>query len=63
MYAEIDKERNEVELGLKSCFFNSAVRQDGILGPMPKYMETTHQWYSRLWMVSASRWVTKGLFG
>lgn len=60
MYAEVDKERNEVELGLKSCFFNSAARQDGILGPMPKYMELAHQWYARLWMVSASRWVTKG---
>lgn len=63
MYAEVDKERNEVELGLKSCFFNSAAKQDGILGPMPKYMETAHQWYARLWMVSASRWVTKGLLG
>lgn len=63
MYAEVDKARGEVELGFKSCFFNSAVRQDGILGPMPKYMEMAHQWYARLWMVSASRWVTKGLFG
>ncbi|KAF3763442.1 hypothetical protein M406DRAFT_261325 [Cryphonectria parasitica EP155] len=63
IYAEVDKERNEVELGLKSCFFNSAARQDGILGPMPKYMEIAHQYYSRLWMVSASRWVSKGLFG
>ncbi|KAJ4387521.1 hypothetical protein N0V93_008115 [Gnomoniopsis smithogilvyi] len=63
MYAEVDKERNEVELGLKSTFFNSAAKQDGILGPMPKYMETAHQWYARLWMVSASRWVTKGLLG
>lgn len=63
MYAEIDKERGEVELGLKSAFFTTATRQDGILGPMPKYMEKAHQWYSRLWMVSASRWVTKGLLG
>ncbi|PSR88685.1 hypothetical protein BD289DRAFT_431758 [Coniella lustricola] len=62
MYAEIDKERNEVELGLKSCFFNSATQQDGILGPMPKYMEIAHQYYARLWMISASRWVTKGVF-
>jgi hypothetical protein len=62
IYAEVDKERGEVELGLKSCFFDSKNKQDGILGPMPKYMETAHQWYSRLWMVSASRWVTKGIF-
>jgi hypothetical protein len=62
MYAEVDESRNEVELGLKSCFFDSQARQDGILGPMPKYMEKAHQWYARLWMVSASRWVTKGLF-
>ncbi|KAL1870759.1 hypothetical protein Daus18300_005079 [Diaporthe australafricana] len=62
MYAEVDKERGEVELGLKSCFFDSKNKNDGILGPMPKYMETAHQWYSRLWMVSASRWVTKGIF-
>lgn len=62
MYAEVDKSRDEVELGLKSCFFDSQARQDGILGPMPKYMEKAHQWYARLWMVSASRWVTKGLF-
>lgn len=60
MYAEVDRARGEVELGLKSCFFNSAERQDGILGPMPKYMEKAHQWYSRLWMASASRWVMKG---
>lgn len=62
MYAEVDKERGEVELGLKSCFFDSKNKHDGILGPMPKYMEKAHQWYSRLWMVSASRWVTKGFF-
>lgn len=62
MYAEVDKARGEVELGLKSTFFNSQTKQDSILGPMPKYMETAHQWYARLWMVSASRWVTKGVF-
>lgn len=62
IYAEVDKERGEVELGLKSCFFDSSAPQDGILGPMPKYMEKMHQWYARLWMVSASRWVVKGAF-
>lgn len=62
IYAEIDKDRNEVELGLKSCFFDSKSRQDGIMGPMPKHVEIMHQWYARLWMVSASRWVTKGVF-
>ncbi|KAK7739715.1 hypothetical protein SLS53_005685 [Cytospora paraplurivora] len=62
MYAEVDKERGEVELGLKSCFFNSKTKSDGILGPMPKYIEKAHQWYSRLWMVSASSWVTRGVF-
>lgn len=62
IYAEVDRSRDEVELGLKSCFYNSEAKQDGILGPMPKYMELIHQFYARMWMVSASRWVTKGVF-
>lgn len=63
MYAEVDRARNEVELGMKSLFFTSAAKVDGIMGPMPKNVEIAHQWYARLWMVSASRWVTKGLLG
>lgn len=61
VYAEVDRERGEVELGLKTAFFSSAAKQDGFLGPMPWHIEKAHQWYARLWMVSASSWVTKGI--
>ena len=48
--AEIDRERDEAVLGLKSCFFVSARKIDGIQSPMPGWMEVLHTWYSRLWL-------------
>lgn len=52
--AEIDRERGEAVLGLKSCFFTSAHRVEGIAGPMPAWMEELHAWYSRLWLATGS---------
>jgi hypothetical protein len=56
--AEIDKERNEAVLGLKSAFFNSSQRIEGIAGPMPVWMEKLHTWYSRILLETAS-WSVK----
>jgi hypothetical protein len=53
--AEVDKAAGEVELGLKSCFFNSAERLEPTVIPMPRWMEELHRWYARQLMVSASR--------
>ena len=36
--ATVDRDAGEVELGLKSCFFPSARRVEGICGPMPSWM-------------------------
>lgn len=52
--AEIDRERGEAVLGLKSCFFTSARKVEGIAGPMPAWMEELHAWYSRLWLATGS---------
>jgi hypothetical protein len=52
--AEIDRDRGEAVLGLKSCFFTSAERVEGICGPMPAWMERLHTWYSRLWLATGS---------
>lgn len=57
--AEVDRERGEVELGLKSCFFQSHQRIEGIAGPMPLWMEYLHTEYARSWMVAASSWLTR----
>jgi len=57
--ATVDKEAREVELGLKSCFFQSAQRIEGIAGPMPAWIEFLHAYYSRILVVSGSRRVTK----
>lgn len=59
MKAEVDKERREVVLSLTSCFFNGRSKVDGILGPMPAWMETLHQWYARLWMATAATKLTR----
>ncbi|KAJ9145444.1 FAD linked oxidase [Pleurostoma richardsiae] len=59
MYAEVDRERNEVELGLKSCFFTSASKVEGIVGPMPVWMEKLHTWYSRIMMASGAQRLTR----
>ncbi|KAH8904644.1 hypothetical protein BR93DRAFT_899831 [Coniochaeta sp. PMI_546] len=52
--AEIDRERGEAVLGLKSCFFVSARRIEGIQGPLPGWIEVLHTWYSRLWLETGS---------
>jgi hypothetical protein len=56
--AEIDEERKEAVLGLKSCFFISAHKVDGIVGPMPFLIERLHTWYSRVLLETAS-WSVK----
>jgi hypothetical protein len=53
--AKADKAAGFVELGLKSCFFTSAQKVEGTAGPMPRWMEELHLWYSRIWMASAAR--------
>ncbi|KAK4154330.1 hypothetical protein C8A00DRAFT_42917 [Chaetomidium leptoderma] len=57
--AAVDRERDEVVLGLKSCLFTSSRRIEGILGPMPGWMEVMHRWYSRLWIETGSWKVTR----
>jgi hypothetical protein len=57
--AEIDRERGEAVLGLKSCLFTSARKVEGIAGPMPVWMEKLHTWYARLWLETGSWRVTK----
>lgn len=52
--ARIDKERQEVELTLKSCLYSSEGTISGIKGPMPGWMEELHQWYARIWSETAS---------
>lgn len=52
--ATIDRDRQEAVLALKSCFFVSARRIEGIQGPMPYWMEVLHTWYSRLWLETGS---------
>ncbi|KAM5346153.1 hypothetical protein ACJ41O_009158 [Fusarium nematophilum] len=52
--ATVDKKREEVELGLKSCLFKSQGSVEGIRGPMPPWMEELHQWYARIWSETAS---------
>lgn len=52
--ATIDRERNEAVLGLKSCFFNSSRRIEGIQGPVPGWIEMLHRLYSRIWLETAS---------
>ncbi|RSL55371.1 hypothetical protein CEP54_009434 [Fusarium duplospermum] len=52
--ATIDKQREEVELRLRSCLFSSEGKITGIKGPMPPWMEELHQWYARIWSETAS---------
>jgi hypothetical protein len=56
--AAIDRERGEAVLGLKSCFFISSRRMEGVQGPMPGWMEVLHRWYSRIWIETGSWRVT-----
>ncbi|KAM7203196.1 hypothetical protein V8F20_004138 [Naviculisporaceae sp. PSN 640] len=57
--ATIDEKHGEAVLGLKSCFFNSERKVEGIQGPMPGFIEELHRWYSRLLMVSGASRVTR----
>ncbi|KAK3937145.1 hypothetical protein QBC46DRAFT_393370 [Diplogelasinospora grovesii] len=57
--AEVDKQRNEAVLALKSCFFNSGRKVEGIQGPTPGWMEEAHRWYTRLWMATGAWRVTR----
>ncbi|KAK3689666.1 hypothetical protein B0T22DRAFT_176571 [Podospora appendiculata] len=57
--AVIDQERREVVLGLKSCFFGSDRKVEDSQGPMPRWMEEMHRWYSRLLITAASWRVTR----
>ncbi|KAK3984251.1 hypothetical protein QBC44DRAFT_337336 [Cladorrhinum sp. PSN332] len=56
--ATVDKAREEVVFGLKSCFFNSSKKVEGIQGPMPGWIEELHRWYSRILLETGS-WRTK----
>lgn len=57
--ATIDEKRGEAVLGLKSCFFNSERKVEGIQGPMPGFIEELHRWYSRVLMAAGSLRVTR----
>lgn len=52
--ATMDKNREEVELRLKSVFFSSEGKIAGFKSSMPGWMEELHQWYSRIWCETAS---------
>ena len=56
--AEVDKKRGEAVLSLKSCFFNSGKKVEGIQGPMPGWIEELHRWYSRILLETGS-WRTR----
>lgn len=57
--ATVDKQREEVELTLKSCLFSSEGKVEGVKGPMPPWMEELHQWYARIWSEAGSRRLLK----
>lgn len=52
--ATVDRQREEVELRLKSCLFSSQGSVEGFKGPMPGWMEELHQWYARIWSETGS---------
>jgi hypothetical protein len=52
--AVVDKDREEVELRLRSCLFSSQGSIPGHKGPMPAWMEELHQWYARIWSETGS---------
>ncbi|KAK4222084.1 hypothetical protein QBC38DRAFT_460761 [Podospora fimiseda] len=60
--ATVDKAREEVVFGLKSCFFDSSKRVEGIQGPMPGWIEEMHRWYSRILLETGSWKVKTGFF-
>lgn len=57
--AAVDREKGEVELGVKSVFFNSTVKTDAGARPMPAHIEALHRLYSRALLASASRRVVR----
>jgi len=57
--ATIDEKNGEAVLGLKSCFFTSEKKVEGIQGPMPGWIEELHRWYSRVWMTTGSWNITR----
>ncbi|KAM7191649.1 hypothetical protein V8F33_008745 [Rhypophila sp. PSN 637] len=57
--ATIDEKHGEAVLGVKSCFFNSEKKVEGIQGPMPGFIEELHRWYSRVLLTSAAWRVTR----
>lgn len=52
--AYVDRDREEVELRLRSCLFSSSDKIAGFKGPMPGWMDELHQWYARLWSETGS---------
>lgn len=57
--AAVDRASGEAVLGLKSCFFTSKDKVEGIQGPMPGWMEELHRWYSRIWIETGSWRITR----
>lgn len=59
--AVVDKQRNEVEFGLKSVFFPSSRKLEGDAAkpPMSPWMDDLHTWYSRFWLISGYRRLLK----
>jgi hypothetical protein len=55
--ATIDRDRQEAVLGLKSCFFTSKGKVEGM--PMPVWIELLHRWYSRVLLEMGSWRVTR----
>ncbi|PSK55664.1 hypothetical protein B9Z65_4542 [Elsinoe australis] len=57
MVAIPDKANGEVEFQLKSIFFNAETQSQN--KPVPFHIEVAHRWYTKLWMESAIRSLTK----
>jgi len=57
--AEVDKEHGEVVVGLKSVFFDSSRKVEGIQGPVPYWLEVAHRWYARLLTETAAWKLTR----
>ncbi|KAF4121997.1 hypothetical protein GMORB2_7590 [Geosmithia morbida] len=57
--AKVDKEHDEVELGLKSALFTSEGKIEGKKPNTPPLIEELHQWYARIWSEGGSRRLLK----
>lgn len=53
--ADVDKEHREAIVSLKSCFFISSRKVEGIQGPMQGIAEELHRWYSRVLLAAGAR--------